>query len=381
MKRRVMLMASSLRGGGSERQTLMLLHRLDRNQFSPQLYLIDREGELLDQVPDDVPIHCFGDAARNNGWYYPGRVLRQQIRHVRQILSQHSVDVVYDRTFHMTMIADPACAKLRVPRVSTIVSPPHLALPMVERRFVGIKRRRLAKAYRRARRVVAVSQQAADSAERYYHLPNGWVQVVVNPVDVDETRRLASFDTVSRDARLTLVSVGRMTSEKGQHDLIEAILRCEQGWPDSLPPMRLWMIGDGPLRSELESLWRDRSQGFHTVEFLGAQRNAAPYIDAADALVLPSLFEGMPNVVLEAMALERPVIATRAGGTQELERQEPTIQWAEPGNPQSLAQAIRAFALNRIAAAERVQAASRLIRQHHDPNRLTRTIESLLLEA
>ncbi len=70
------------------------------------------------------------------------------------------------------------------------------------------------------------------------------------------------------------------------------------------------------------------------LEFLGTQHNPLPYVAAADALVLPSHFEGMPNVVLEAMALGTPVIATRAGGTVELEREKPTILWAQPRRSQ-----------------------------------------------
>ena len=72
----------------------------------------------------------------------------------------------------MTMIAGPACKTAGVPRVSTIVSPPSHAVPLVESRFVWLKQRRLARAYRNAYAVVAVSRQAARSAESYYALPS-----------------------------------------------------------------------------------------------------------------------------------------------------------------------------------------------------------------
>ncbi|MGB0595999.1 MAG: glycosyltransferase [Rubripirellula sp.] len=377
---RVMLMVSSMRGGGSERQTLLLLQKIDRHKLTPHLYLLERDGDLLDQVPKDVPIHSFDEVSRGSELYFPGRKLRQQTNHVGKVIDQQAIDVVYDRTFHMTMLAGSACKGRGIPRVSTIVSPPDHALPLVESRFVGLKRRRLATAYHQSRSVVAVSQQAADSAEHYYGLPKGRVQVIPNPIDIEATREQATLSQVSRDQRLTIVCVGRMTIEKGHNDLIRGLHLCEQNWPEHLPAIRIWLVGDGPLRDDLQALWQQHSRGIHTIDFLGAQ-NAASYIDSADALLLPSLFEGMPNVVLEAMALETPVIATRAGGTIELERDEPTIQWIDPGNPNSIATSIREFALDRHSANQRVNAASRLVQQAHDAGNITHEIEALLLQA
>lgn len=377
MPARVLLMISSMRGGGSEQQTLLLLRHLDRKIFSPQLYVTEREGELLSRVPDDVPIHSFDELRQGAGFYFPGRQLRRQVRHLRELLQRESIDVIYDRTFHMTLIAGPASQAAGVPRVSTIVSPPEQALPLVESRFVSLKRRRLARAYCQSHSVIAVSRHAADSAERYYRLPKHSVQVIHNPVDVQQVRAAAGAGGPGRDDRLTLVCVGRMSAEKGHRDLIEAVISSQPRWPDEAHSLRLWVIGDGPLRDELESRWASGARR-HTVEFLGTQPNPAPWIAAADALVLPSHFEGMPNAVLEAMALGTPVIATRTGGVIELERDDPTILWAEPGDPGSLADAILDLQQDRDGAARRAASASALIEQHHDVARATRAIEERL---
>jgi glycosyltransferase involved in cell wall biosynthesis len=89
----------------------------------------------------------------------------------------------------------------------------------------------------------------------------------------------------------------------------------------------------------------------------------------------------MPNVVLEAMALGTPVIATRAGGSIELERDEPTILWAEANNPESLAEKIVRFSQDRDAANTRALNATAMIKEHHDVHQATRSIESLLKKA
>ncbi len=379
MPDRVLTMISSMRGGGSEQQTLLLLRHLDRSKFRPHLYVLERTGVLMSRVPEDVVVHSFEDAASTRGFYFPGRVLRQQVQHLQGILQRESIDVIYDRTFHMSMIAGPAGQACGVPRVSTIVSPPEHALPQVESRFVGLKRRRLAKAYRQSRRVIAVSQQVATSAIRYYDLPQDAVCVIPNPVDVEAVDNAAKESTATRDERLTLVCVGRMTEEKGHSDLVSAAILAHSRWPAGCPSLRLWMIGEGPLRGDLESQCR-RAWGQPAIEFLGTQQNPLSYVAAADALVLPSHFEGMPNVVLEAMALGTPVIATRAGGTIELERDEPTILWADPANIESLSNAILQFAGDRKSAKIRAAAAKGLVATHHDVRSTTRVIEKMLGE-
>ncbi|QDV41218.1 4-alpha-N-acetylgalactosaminyltransferase [Stieleria neptunia] len=368
-------MVSSMRGGGSERQVLLLAQALDRSRFEPHLYLTEASGEFLDQVPSDVPIHCFDSCQDPGGLYFPGRQLRRQTEFLRKVICDNQIDVVYDRTFHMTLIAGKAAAGRR--RVSTIVSPPHLALPLVEKRFVALKRRRLAAAYRNSDVVVAVSRQAAESAETYYGLAKGSVVVVQNPVDVAALRKSAGTPPPRSRDQTVLVCVGRMTEEKGHADLIDALAMVKSQWPDNRPPWTVRLIGDGPLRSELES--RAESLGLSDpIQFIGSLASAAAEINAADALVLPSRFEGMPNVVLEAMALGTPVIATRAGGTIELQGDAPTAFWAEPGDPPSLAQAILQFAANPQQAELQRVAAEQLVDSDHHRETITKRIEDLL---
>ncbi len=381
MTHRVLFMISSMRGGGSERQTLMLLKHLDRSQFSPHLYVMERTGDLLSQVPTDVPIHSFEDVRQEPVIYLPGGVMRQQIRHLKKLLSDESIDVIYDRTFHMTMIAGPASGQRSIPRVSTIVSPPELALPLVEKRFVRMKQHRLAKAYRASRQIIAVSTIAAESATKFYQLPSNSITILPNPVDSEALRQTTTKKPrPDTDSPLTLVCVGRMTEEKGHRDLIDSIVLAQANWPDSYPALHVRLIGDGPLRANLE-LQAAEVRKPHSIEFCGTISNVGPSIVDADALILPSLFEGMPNVVLEAMALEIPVIATRAGGTIELERDEPTILWAEPQNPSSLAEAILSFASDPKSSVQRIQAATRLITKHHHIETTCRRLEKYLLSA
>lgn len=392
----VVLMIGSMDGGGSERQTLLLLRHLNRDLFNIHLYVKRAEGSLMSHVPDDVQVHTAADFASQNSVYWPGRIASQEAKQFQQILTDNNIDVVYDRTYHMSLIAAPACLALAragqlVPRISTIVSPPSFAVPSVESRFIELKRRRLADAYGHSAHVIAVSQIAANDAADYYDLPPDQLTVIRNPVDVDAVRESSHQSTPAFQQdlnRLNLVCVGRMTSEKGHAVLLSALHRLQADWPDAIPPIHVWLVGDGVLRDDLANtarqlgLTRDTvAEGLnpsHCVSFLGHVDEPAASIAAADALVLPSLFEGLPNVVLESMAVSTPVIATRAGGTTEIQHENAIAFWADPGDAESLADALLEFATNRNQAEKHVQQATRVLAEHHNVTRMTHQIESML---
>ncbi len=374
---RVLFMISSMRGGGSEQQTLLLLRHLDRQRFTPHLYLTDRSGPLLDLVPSDVTVHHY--EAKPTKFKLPGSILRRQIKQLRSLLIDQGIEVIYDRTFHMSLLAGPAARACRIPRVSTMVSPPDSALPLLERRYRWLKKRRLSRAYRHAHSLVAVSRQVAESAENFYRLKGKQVLTIPNPVDREKILQAATQCQVSRDNRWTFACIARMTKEKGHIDLIRAILMLEDDWPEDTLPIHLWLIGDGPLRNELEK--EAEKLKTHQVSFLGVQQNPWQFIQAADAVVLPSHFEGMPNVVLEAMCLRTPVIATRIGGTSELEKEKPTICWINPHSPDSIANALVELATRPTKLDLRVEAAEELIKKNHDLPCQVNEIEKLLSAA
>ncbi|MEM9364613.1 MAG: glycosyltransferase [Planctomycetota bacterium] len=407
----VMLMASSMRGGGSEHQTALLLQHLNRERFEPHLFLLHRAGSGLDAVPEDVAIHSLPDGATEAaGWRLPGSALRRQSNAFWELARSASIDVIYDRTFHMTLIAGHPAARRTIPRVSTIVSPPHLALPSVERRFVGLKRLRLAKAYRDAYRVIAVSEAVKASALRYYRLPTEHVVTIRNPVDVDSLRSYQSKaseknqDQKPQAEKSTrrLVCVGRMSEEKGQRQLIEGIIAMDRRWSQGeqpqaspRPKLEVRLLGDGPLRSELECRWQTyllqsvrNSSSKIQVTFLGHVQPALHEIAASDALILPSHFEGMPNVVLEAMALGRSVIATRTGGTAEFQAApaEPTCYWVpqsdpDGSGPEDFADAIENWLADEHGWTQRIANGDAVLRSNHALQTAISEIETQLVDA
>lgn len=381
-------MIASMDGGGSERQTLLLLRHLSRERFAPELLVLRRGGSLYNEIPDDVPVHCLEESLPSFRIPWPGRIHRAQVASLEKILRDREIDVIYDRTFHMSLIAGPAAARLRVPRVSTIVSPPSRAVPQNAGRFVTIKRRRLAKAYTDAAKVIAVSHPTASDARLFYGLKPQQICAIPNPVDADELASvIAAAEQPARDDRYTIACVGRMTQEKGQACLIHALAALAKIDPSFSIP-HVWMVGDGPMRSELESM----CQGYglqNSIEFVGHVTQPAPWIAAADALCLPSSFEGFPNVMLEAMALGTPVIASDIEVVRSLGRVSHEAEYRgrycvltfRSGDAEHLARKIRRLRLNPTGTRSRTRAAHDLAHHVHSIKAIVPRIESIMLKA
>jgi len=112
-----------------------------------------------------------------------------------------------------------------------------------------------------------------------------------------------------------VLCVGRLSPEKGHHGLLQALSELHR----TIPPFRLTFIGDGPMRADLEA--RAQFLGLQDcVEFAGAraEEQVMEALSRAHVFVLPSLMEGLPVVLMEAMAHALPVVAPRVAGIPEL---------------------------------------------------------------
>ena len=340
-----MLCTSSMEGGGSEKQLLHLLQKLDRSRFSLSLYMFYASGSLLSEVPDDVPITAYWSDHQPPRWNWPGRIHRHQIRHLANTLTEQKIDVVYDRLFHMTMVTGPATKRARVRRVSTIVSPPEFDVVRSEKRWLRWKKESLRRSYQNADALLAVGSGTADSASAFYGVPRDRFQVASSPVDVariDHDGSLAWEGIPLRSDRKQIVAIGRLSDEKGHRFLIQAVAQYQrEALLDFAPPVDLHLVGDGVLRRELQSLAESLGLG-DSVFFHGHLSNPFPLLKRCDLMVLPSLYEGMPNVLLEAMLCRVPILATNTEqGAGELLRKHPLGSLVAKGNVFEMANAIR----------------------------------------
>jgi glycosyltransferase involved in cell wall biosynthesis len=205
------------------------------------------------------------------------------------------------------------------------------------------------------RRIIAVSEEVKRRYAAELRVPARTLTVVRNAIRVPPAApaRDAALHAALVDGRpdFVVLTPARLHPQKGHTYLLQAAAQ--------VPDATLVFAGDGPLRAALEAEARELGVAGRCV-FLGQRADVPALLAAADLFVLPSLFEGLPVSVLEAMAAERPVVATAIGGTDEAITPEETGLLVPPRDPAALASAIRrlqadpAFA-RRLAVAARAR--------------------------
>ena len=162
----------------------------------------------------------------------------------------------------------------------------------------------------RVDKVIAVSSPLADKL-RELGLSEDRIARVANGVNLTTFERRDEQTPFANH----IVWVGRMSPVKGLIHLMKVLPEIIATFPQTM----LTLVGDGPLRTELEQLAVDLGVRKH-IDFIGfaTHEEVANYLQAANLFVLPSLSEGLPLVILEAMSTELPVVATAVGGTDEL---------------------------------------------------------------
>jgi glycosyltransferase involved in cell wall biosynthesis len=167
-------------------------------------------------------------------------------------------------------------------------------------------------------------------------------------------------------------SVGRFVAYKGYHHLLEAAAMVRE----KLPDVHWVLVGDGELRGELEA--RSRRLGLErTVRFTGWQERVAGYLALFDLFVLPSLGEHFGRVLLEAMAVEKAVVATDAGGVPEIVLDGETGILVPPADPAAMAAAVLSLIQDRPRARRLGEAGRRRVASHFSLARHVEGVQTL----
>ena len=201
----------------------------------------------------------------------------------------------------------------------------------------------IARTLRAARFSAGVSRPLVDAlvrlgapVDRAVLLPNGVDRALFQPRDRGEARRTLALPEGCR----VILYVGALDPEKGVRELVDAFAVLRQGAPS---PVHLVLVGEGPLDAEIRARAAALGAAAGRVVLAGPQDlpGVARYLAAADLLALPSWAEGTPNVVLEALAAGRPVVASRVGGIPDVVIEDVTGILVAPRDPDDLAEGLR----------------------------------------
>jgi glycosyltransferase involved in cell wall biosynthesis len=329
MMRTVVHFIESAEFGGNEQTLLQIFACLDRRRWHPVLFHHPEPGlqPLLEEARRlDVKLR---PVPRMQGWQAPVR-MRQFFRELRR-----ERPAVFHAHLNWPMACKFGLISATVARIPAVVATAQLfveyqfplkALVFVLQRFIA----------RGVDRYIAVSHHVAGRLCQTYGLSAPQVCVVHNSVfPAPFSRRLNAelraklMGTTERPIVLTLA---RLDRQKGHCYLLEAA---------ALVPEAVFVLaGEGPERPALEA--QAKALGLDDrVMFLGFRDDVCDLLASCDLFVLPSLFEGLPLSVLEAMAAGKPVVATAIGGTDEAVVRGETGLLVPPAAPSALAEAIR----------------------------------------
>ncbi|MFT4084119.1 MAG: glycosyltransferase [Nocardioides sp.] len=334
---RLAMVVNSLQRGGAEQQFLRVARAARRHGYQVRIYTLLPAIDFDDRALAGIPVVLL---APRPG---PGTLIAA----VRELRAWRP-DVVLNFLYQATVIG--RCAAL-LARTGPVVS------SMRNERLETPARRRI---YRLTGRIDAVtvtnSRRAAQVLQHEGTVRHDRLRVIPNGIDLTELDRPWHTDLraelgLAPDSFLFL-GVGRLAPQKAWPVLLDAVSRYAG------PQAHVAIAGDGD-RAGLQA--RIEADGLaDRVSLLGLRDDVPGLLRDADALVLCSRYEGLPNVVLEAMALGRPVVATRVGGCPELVTPQ-TGLLVDPGDPAGLAEAMTRLA--RMSAAQRARLGARA-REH-----------------
>lgn len=311
-----------LRLGGAERVIGDLVAKTDKQRFRHTVCYLHPPHELADQLRESGCEVIFLDAPERRGWLSAASKLRTVIRSVRP-------DILHTATFDANLSARLGGFRKKVPQLSWLVSMDYdpdsvraagwSRLSNTARRCLDIITARYA-----GDRFVACSSAVMRSAIQRLHISPANIEVIYNPVSRDTVSARAGEAAELRrclqipDWAFVYFTVGRMDLPKGHEFLLSALDRLSSTQPDS----HLVILGNGPLQEVLPR--RAREIGISDrVRFIASAPSIAPYLDLADVFVFPSLLEGLPVALLEAMCAGLPCIASDI---------EPHVEVISPGN-------------------------------------------------
>jgi glycosyltransferase involved in cell wall biosynthesis len=364
---RILYVIDSLGPAGAERSlAAMAPHYTSRGMDLDVAFLHDRPGVQGDLEAAGARLFSLAGAGGRLGW----------ARRARRLIAARRPDLVHTTLFEADIAGRIGASLAGVPVVSSLVNEAYSA----DQAAPGVARWKLRGAQfadaLTARRVVrfhANASHLADVMARRLHVPRDRVEVIPRGRD---PKRLGRRDP-ERRARVRaglgvatgsplLLAIARHEHQKGLDVLLEALPAVRE----RIPAARVAIAGreGNQTRVLLEAAGRPGVRG--AVDFLGVRDDVADLLCAADVVVIPSRWEGLSNVLIEAMALEAPVVSSDLPTLRDAVTDGETAALVPSGDPGRLAAAIVATLSDPAGAADRTARAHQRFLQHFTIDRV-----------
>jgi glycosyltransferase involved in cell wall biosynthesis len=336
--RNILYLVTSTNVGGTERSLLEICRRLDRSRYHPVVVSLKKEGPVAPMIRD-LGTEVISLGMREEAGVLSAVEFALGLLRLPRLLRGRSFDLLHSFLFRANIFGRLAARRCGIDRTvssyrGTLEEPKDWMLSL-DRATLG-----------RADALCTLSETLAAELRERLRAPPGKITVIPNGIDAPAARKAVEDCAPHARRRLglspadiVLAAVGRLHTEKGLPFLLEAFRPFLHEHPRAV----LLLAGDGPERERLQ----EQAEGLRVaarVRFLGTVLSPWEVLAAADIFVLPSVHEGMPNALLEAMAASLPVVATAVGAVPEMVEDGREGFIVPPGDPVALTGALERLA-------------------------------------
>ncbi len=317
----------SLGVGGVETLILEISRKLDRSRFQPYIFVFEKNGKLKNEYLHSKIVVCEVDKKKGFDWLLPVKLSK--------MLKKHNIDIVHTHNPGNWLYGSIAARLTGIPVVHTEHTTSDYYNYHVKR-WQAIESI-LAKF---THTITAVCENVKKHMVEKSHISSSKIKVIYNAIDVDnfnvEINKSKLAQDLSLDKNCMIIgSIARFYKNKDHKTLLEAFSVALK----RIPNLCLLLVGDGPLRLEIEKLADDLKIA-KNVKFLGNRRDVPEILKIMDVFVLSSIREGLPIALLEAMASGVPVVVTNVDGNSEVVINNETGLTVRMGDSVGLANAI-----------------------------------------
>jgi len=287
MKKKFLFVIYSIYGGGAEKQMQYILKYIDRNKFEPHLAVFHITGKEKEVVPKDVPIYNLSTRLRPSSFFLIFKLIK--------LIKKISPDKILSFMWGANLLA--LVAGVLTNKKVLVSERIYTGIDLKEYSFRWLISLFISKLYNKAYKVVAVTEEVGRNLVVDLGVTEKKIIIIGNAIDINELNYLVSSYTVNINKYV--FACGRLEKQKNFSFLVEAMA--------GIKDYKLVVLGDGSQRKYLERMAVELG-----VDLIlpGYVDNPYPYFKNAKVFVLTSLYEGFPNVILEAWGCGCPIIAT-----------------------------------------------------------------------
>jgi glycosyltransferase involved in cell wall biosynthesis len=355
--------------GGIQQQLLSVLKSYDKEVFNPIFCCFRHKGEIGKEI-ERMGIEVI---AFNRPRYYKFSIGIDIVRDLYRLIKQKNIQVARSHRYHANLYGRVAARLADVPVIVSSVHDNYRMDKRLKRRIINHILSKISD------KIIAVSESIKKDIVIYDKIDTSKILVIPNSVDIERFNPEGNFANIKeefliKNNDIVIGFVGRIVPAKGLEYLIDTLSYLKEEFRN----IKLLIIGEGSLVDGLKEKSKENNVN-DSVIFTGRRRDIHDILSCIDIFVMPSIAEGLPNALLEAMAMAKPIVATEVGGIPEVIKNGINGLLVPPRNAESITTAIKTLLADMHLTTKMGQRARNYVEENLSIQATVRKWESLYI--